>query len=522
MEALRIGTFAARYRLPRRQRATRDRLDRLLAEMLDERLADELAGAGLDASEEVCVRAVDAPVRVRLAAGDAALAREWARAVAAAIGEAVRRGGPGVVRYGSRRHALLDVVLGVAQGRLGRAWAWRRLGLWEAPGEPGSPEALAQEALARLRAEPAAVAPVLAAVARADAPALARVLAAAGAPAWRALAAAALAAAGVDAEELWRELARRRPGAGDAVVPFALAPSVAEADPAAAASLRAALREALTRSAGAGAGEAATLAALAVLAADPGPQRVAALAARVARVAEALLGAAAAGVAETDDARATRDGEGAPSGERAPRATGPGAVRPHRSVAPEDERDEALASVVAEPEGSDDADDPVPARVSGATRAGGLLYLLNLVEALELLERLPAERPVRWSLHAVALLLAPVERDDPAALAFCGLPPDAEPPDERARPPREDETALLEAAAERLTARAAELLDPDADPDETLTALVLRPAEIVADPGWIDVRLRLDDVTTELRRSGLDLDPGWLPWLGCVVRFVYA
>ncbi len=26
----------------------------------------------------------------------------------------------------------------------------------------------------------------------------------------------------------------------------------------------------------------------------------------------------------------------------------------------------------------------------------------------------------------------------------------------------------------------------------------------------------------ETRRAALDLDPGWLPWLGCIVRFVYA
>ena len=31
---------------------------------------------------------------------------------------------------------------------------------------------------------------------------------------------------------------------------------------------------------------------------------------------------------------------------------------------------------------------------------------------------------------------------------------------------------------------------------------------------------RLDEISVELRRAGLDLDPGWLPWLGAVVRFV--
>jgi hypothetical protein len=36
------------------------------------------------------------------------------------------------------------------------------------------------------------------------------------------------------------------------------------------------------------------------------------------------------------------------------------------------------------------------------------------------------------------------------------------------------------------------------------------------------VRLSLDDVSTDVRRAALDLDPGWIPWLGVVVRFAYA
>jgi hypothetical protein len=49
-----------------------------------------------------------------------------------------------------------------------------------------------------------------------------------------------------------------------------------------------------------------------------------------------------------------------------------------------------------------------------------------------------------------------------------------------------------------------------------------RHAEIVVDPAWIEVRFAVADVSTEVRRAGLDLDPGWLPWLGLVVRFTYA
>ena len=42
------------------------------------------------------------------------------------------------------------------------------------------------------------------------------------------------------------------------------------------------------------------------------------------------------------------------------------------------------------------------------------------------------------------------------------------------------------------------------------------------EPGWVDVELDLEEVSTAVRRAGLDLDPGYLPWLGVVVRFRYA
>ena len=52
--------------------------------------------------------------------------------------------------------------------------------------------------------------------------------------------------------------------------------------------------------------------------------------------------------------------------------------------------------------------------------------------------------------------------------------------------------------------------------------------EIVARPGVfsvnrtdLDVSLPLDEADIRIRRIGLDLDPGWLPWFGRVVRFHY-
>ncbi len=38
----------------------------------------------------------------------------------------------------------------------------------------------------------------------------------------------------------------------------------------------------------------------------------------------------------------------------------------------------------------------------------------------------------------------------------------------------------------------------------------------------IDISLHLDEADVRIRRIGLDLDPGWLPWFGRVVRFHYS
>jgi len=45
---------------------------------------------------------------------------------------------------------------------------------------------------------------------------------------------------------------------------------------------------------------------------------------------------------------------------------------------------------------------------------------------------------------------------------------------------------------------------------------------VVADGGWIELRLPLDAVDTALRRAGLDLHPDFVPWLAAVVRVVYV
>lgn len=168
---------------------------------------------------------------------------------------------------------------------------------------------------------------------------------------------------------------------------------------------------------------------------------------------------------------------------------------------------------------------------SGHTRLGGLLYLpplLPLCGALLVLEdvalwpSLPqALHQLALALHRVALVPWPLAADDPAALAFCGLAP-------RQPPPADDVDLEIEpareAAVQRAVASIHDLLSarlPDWRGPALLSRLLCREARISADPGWIDVHFALRDVSVDLRRAAIDLDPGFLPWLGVVLRYRY-
>jgi len=84
--------------------------------------------------------------------------------------------------------------------------------------------------------------------------------------------------------------------------------------------------------------------------------------------------------------------------------------------------------------------------------------------------------------------------------------------------------AALQTAAATLVAQWARSLDdalPDA-PAPRLTWVCQRPGRLKIEPGWIELHLDMDQIDTRIRRIGLDLDPGWVPFLGAVVRIRYA
>ena len=130
-----------------------------------------------------------------------------------------------------------------------------------------------------------------------------------------------------------------------------------------------------------------------------------------------------------------------------------------------------------------------------------------------------ASRPLSDVLSAVAMHIVPAAADDPAILGLSGQLPEMHA--FRALAGRESKRVARH-ARRWIATTVARIDDPNTEPEALLSRIVSRRGVIEAEPGWLDVRLDLADVDVDVRVAGLDVDPGWVPWLGAVVRFSYV
>jgi hypothetical protein len=209
--------------------------------------------------------------------------------------------------------------------------------------------------------------------------------------------------------------------------------------------------------------------------------------------------------------RAVADSAASDPGGPAPGGPAPGGPAPS-DPAPEDEINDA---------GLDSGSGGLP------TEWGGLLFLLNLAPAAGLPHVVLADpdlggRSLPWLLQAVAVTLLPVPADDPALAAFAGLSPAKPSPWRAGLPATACELDAVRRLAERWAQAAALALGrPVSEGAATVRALAARRGTVIFAPAWIEVVLALDEVDVDVRVAGLDLDPGWVPWLGCVLHFRY-
>ncbi|MFD7027010.1 hypothetical protein ACFWAR_03105 [Streptomyces sp. NPDC059917] len=503
-----------------------------------------------------CLPRLDLTVPLDLARPDPALARAWSEAVAAAIEETVREARPGTfVHYRHDGEALADAVAGLATGRTARLWAWRQTGILRA-GDPDPSLAPGPAILAALDRHPRQTpAALLRAAERAGLAALDRSLGRAG---WQLL------AARLTPDAAWTAPAaavRATPaGAPDRAArarATALATALAAASPLAELIRSSRLRpSAPVRAAWAVLVVADTAPAL--LLRPPAPGLAGELAERLCGPADASAEHGADLAPPDPGVRPAPDPAPSPAAApvpapAAPPAASADAVRgaaipapvaaarpplapadpgaPRLPVPPEDDGSRARGTVPPRSAGSA----PPPAPEAGAdTGWTGLLFLFATAAGTGLPDRVLddtdlAARPLSWVLHHVARLLLPdAPAADAALLALAGLGPDRAATVTAAAPATSAERArIAELAADWARVTAVRLHGERAGttPAEAMAAvraMARRAGRITAEPGWIEATLSAADTDPVVRRAGLDLDPGWLGWLGAVVRYRYV
>jgi len=164
-------------------------------------------------------------------------------------------------------------------------------------------------------------------------------------------------------------------------------------------------------------------------------------------------------------------------------------------------------------------DEPHPAPLPDEglpTHLGGVLYLINLIEHLDLLHGSEVQERAWGLLELLArALLGPLAQDH----EHDSLWPQLAELDGRAPADRLDPAlspwlmSLLPAIHRRLE----EALG--VDPDEVAETLLLCPGRIYVTSSHVDLVADLGRISLPVRRAGLDRDPGWIPRFGRVVLF---
>ena len=512
--------------------ADEPRVRRLLSGVAAHRLDAALAEVEVPPGEW-CVRRLDVPLRLDSGRTDHAVEASWARALTAALRDALAGPTADIVHFPGVADALGDLLGGLALGRTDRAWAWAQLGLIRT-GDPDFELAPGAAAVAAFRRRPhEAVAALVAAVRSTGVAALHRFLGPAG---WTELARLVSSGLGGDAAvaiPMPATMPATRPapvpttvrgslpgggsggargsgsGPGTGVPRHAPAPSGLTASIVARSSLAAAFERARIRP------DDVTAWAWAVLtAAESEPALFGRADAR--RVVAALAhgygdraGASGQRVEALENAEARADRPESEARAEGPPGSGAGGA--------------AVSDSAQHPVGAPADRGPVDDRESRPTRWAGLPFFLATAEAAGLPAALLADdaladRPLAWSIcHLGRRLVSAIEETDPALFALAGLVA-AEP----MSPPSPAEAASLDLHADRWSAVTAARLDrTDESPADVAAQVAARVGEIVAVPGWVEIHLDVRDVDLDVRRAGLDLDPGWVPWLGAVVIFSY-
>jgi hypothetical protein len=151
------------------------------------------------------------------------------------------------------------------------------------------------------------------------------------------------------------------------------------------------------------------------------------------------------------------------------------------------------------------ADPSAPHGEAITTGWGGALFLINALRRLDIQTMLDAQgqaAPTGWRLLYDLAVALGLPEDEPMALFLAA---------------QDLETTVSPALLADLLERLETLYRPEGPWPLPLAQL----ARLRATETHLDLDLATDTVDLALRLSGLDLNPGWVPWLGRVVAFHY-
>jgi hypothetical protein len=488
------------------------------------RLADRVAGTRLDVAiakvplppGEWCIQRVNVPLVLDLERPDPSLEEQWAQALIAALATALAEPSPGVAYFSRMFDALRDLIVSVARGNAEREWAWRQIGLLT-PSDPSPASQPKAAVLCAARRFPCdAVRALVACVREVGILSVHRLLGSSG---WGEFAALACVATGHEVQAV-----ASAPG-DTAHDGHALSETPAAARLAGAAYVRSVLASEIVRAPIRRDHETARNWAM-LIAAESDPSilartNAAAVIESIAACLETQPGGVASGLGVRTSGRTAESS--ALDRESTPPRTGLDTGAPSDArLGPQGAAGDAAPAPERSPER--DSGDLAAPRNTFATIWAGLLFFLNTAAAADIPRAILedpafAERPLSDVLSAIAQFIVRADADDPAILALSGRLPD---PDGIGLFSDVEANRIAHHAARWISATADRLDDPNCEPAEICRRIALRRGLIEVEPGWIDVRLDLSEVDVDMRIAGLDIDPGWVPWLGTVVRFSYA
>ena len=168
--------------------------------------------------------------------------------------------------------------------------------------------------------------------------------------------------------------------------------------------------------------------------------------------------------------------------------------------------EELPTSLVFENDHVEQAQAPVDRPLAGRSEFAGLLFVIPILVRCGFVEHLRASPALLDERFPERLLGYTARRcgaaeDDPLSVLF-----------PFARRGDDEDLRFWMNVARKWSRRHARL---------GLIALTRRPGGVYASETHLDIQFDLSQLDVRVRRAALDVDPGWVPWLGRVVQFIY-